>query len=82
MTLLSEGAYPAGGALLIGPDSTLNEVGLASGDTLMVQVQSPKKPAPKRKTTPRAAWRIVRGTGDARIGGRSLVGWVCIGGRP
>ena len=40
MTLLSEGAYPAGGALLIGPDSTLNEVGLASGDTLMVQVQS------------------------------------------
>ena len=50
VTLLSEGAYPAGGALLIGPDSTLNEVGLASGDTLMVQVQS-KKPAPRKKTT-------------------------------
>ena len=50
VTLMSEGAYPAGGALLIGPDSTLNEVGLASGDTLMVQVQS-KKPAPKKKTT-------------------------------
>ena len=50
MTLLSEGAYPAGGALLIGPDSTLSDVGLASGDTLMVQVQS-KKPAPKKKTT-------------------------------
>ena len=51
VTLLSEGAYPAGGALLIGPDSTLNEVGLASGDTLMVQVQSKKKPAPRKKTT-------------------------------
>jgi hypothetical protein len=50
VTLLSEGAYPAGGALLIGPDSTLGDVGLASGDTLMVQVQS-KKPAPKKKTT-------------------------------
>ena len=50
VTLLSEGAYPAGGALLIGPDSTLSDVGLASGDTLMVQVQS-KKPAPKKKTT-------------------------------
>ena len=48
VTLLSEGAYPAGGALLIGPDSALNEVGLASGDTLMVQVQSTKKPAPKK----------------------------------
>ena len=48
VTLMSEGAYPAGGALLIGPDSTLNEVGLASGDTLMVQVQSVKKPAPKK----------------------------------
>ena len=51
VTLMSEGAYPAGGALLIGPDSTLNEVGLASGDTLMVQVQSKKKPAPRKKTT-------------------------------
>ena len=50
VTLLSEGAYPAGGALLIGPDSTLSDVGLASGDTLMVQVQS-KKPAPRKKTT-------------------------------
>ena len=49
VTLLSEGAYPAGGALLIGPDSTLNEVGLASGDTLMVQVLQKKKPAPKKK---------------------------------
>ena len=48
VTLMSEGAYPAGGALLIGPDSSLNEVGLASGDTLMVQVQSVKKPAPKK----------------------------------
>ena len=51
VTLMSEGAYPAGGALLIGPDSTLNEVGLASGDTLMVQVQSKKKPAPRKKVT-------------------------------
>ena len=51
VTLLSEGASPAGGALLIGPDSTLNEVGLASGDTLMVQVLSSKKPAPRKKTT-------------------------------
>ena len=51
VTLLSEGAYPAGGALLIGPDSTLGDVGLASGDTLMVQVQSTKKPAPRKKTT-------------------------------
>ena len=47
---MSEGAYPAGGALLIGPDSTLNEVGLASGDTLMVQVQSTRSP-PQKKTT-------------------------------
>ena len=51
VTLLSEGAYPAGGALLIGPDSTLSDVGLASGDTLMVQVQSKKKAAPRKKTT-------------------------------
>ena len=48
VTLMSEGAYPAGGALLIGPDSTLNEVGLASGDTLMVlsliHISEPTRP--------------------------------------
>ena len=69
MTLLSEGAYPAGGALLIGPDSTLNEVGLASGDTLMVQVQS-KKPAPKKKRrrrrSARATMIVTRRTSGCR----------------
>ena len=50
VSLLSDGAYPAGGALLIGPDSTLGGVGLATGDTLNVQIQAKKKaPAAKKK---------------------------------
>jgi len=85
VTLMSEGAYPAGGALLIGPDSTLNEVGLASGDTLMVQVQSTKKPAPKKKTTKKKrardddseeedVWVPSDGDGDDDAKARRLLG--------
>ena len=82
VTLMSEGAYPAGGALLIGPDSTLNEVGLASGDTLMVQVQSVKKPAPKKSKKKRArddsddedVWVPSDGDGDDDAKARRLLG--------
>ena len=84
VTLMSEGAYPAGGALLIGPDSTLNEVGLASGDTLMVQVLSSKKPAPKRKATKKKrarddsdeedVWVPSDGDGDDDAKARRLLG--------
>ena len=82
VTLMSEGAYPAGGALLIGPDSTLNEVGLASGDTLMVQVQSKKKPAPKKSKKKRArddsdeedVWVPSDGDGDDDAKARKVLG--------
>jgi hypothetical protein len=49
VSLLSESTYPAGGALLIGPASTLPGVGLATGDTLNVQVQAKKKAPAKTK---------------------------------
>ena len=82
VTLMSEGAYPAGGALLIGPDSTLSDVGLASGDTLMVQVQSTKKPAPKKSKKKRArdddseedVWVPSDGDGDDDAKARRLLG--------
>jgi len=51
VTLLSDGAYPAGGALLIGPDATVASVGLDARACLNVQVASkkPKARAPKAK---------------------------------
>ena len=54
VTLLSDGAYPAGGALLIGPHTPVSLVGLDASAVVNVQVAAKKKPA-KRAKAPKAA---------------------------
>ena len=54
VTLLSDGAYPAGGALLIGPHTPVALVGLDASAVVNVQVAAKKKPA-KRAKAPKAA---------------------------
>ena len=69
VTLLSEGAYPAGGALLVGPDTPVALVGLDARALVSVQVAAPASTKKKKTAAPprgpaKKARRSVKGDDD------------------